>query len=119
MPVNRRWPIETLLKACRTYTKETGRRISFEYALISGVNDSDENAAELAQRLHGMLCHVNLIPVNSVKERDYVRSQPARVQSFLRVLEQHHINATVRRTLGSDINASCGQLRRGEGAGST
>lgn len=119
MPVNRRWPIETLLKACRAYTKETGRRISFEYALISGVNDSDENAAELAQRLHGMLCHVNLIPVNSVKERDYVRSQPARVQSFLRVLEQHHINATVRRTLGSDINASCGQLRRGEGAGST
>ena len=119
MPVNRRWPIETLMKACRTYTKETGRRISFEYALISGVNDSDENAAELASLLRGMLCHVNLIPVNSVKERDYVRSQPARIQSFLRVLEQNHINATVRRTLGSDINASCGQLRRGEGAGST
>ena len=119
MPVNRRWPIETLMKACRTYTKETGRRISFEYALISGVNDSDENAAELASLLCGMLCHVNLIPVNSVKERDYVRSQPARIQSFLRVLEQNHINATVRRTLGSDINASCGQLRRGEGAGST
>ena len=117
MPVNRRWPIDTLLKACKDYTAQTGRRISFEYALISGVNDADEDAKELASRLRGMLCHVNLIPVNSVKERDYVRSSPARVQSFQRVLEQHHINATVRRTLGSDINASCGQLRRGEGPG--
>ena len=119
MPVNRRWPIETLMKACRAYTKETGRRISFEYALIAGLNDSDENARELASLLHGMLCHVNLIPVNSVKERDYVRSQPARIERFLHVLEEHHINATVRRTLGSDINASCGQLRRGEGVGSS
>ena len=115
MPVNRRWPIQTLLEACRAYVNKTGRRISFEYALISGVNDSDENAAELASRLRGMLCHVNLIPVNRVKEREYVRSDQNRIQSFCRVLEQHHINATVRRTLGSDINASCGQLRRGEG----
>ncbi len=117
MPVNRRWPMHELLQACRAYTEHTGRRISFEYALIAGVNDSDRDAKELASRLRGMLCHVNLIPVNSVKERDYVRSSPARVQSFQRTLELCHINATVRRTLGSDINASCGQLRRGEGPG--
>ncbi len=115
MPVNKRWPMEELLRACREYTAHTGRRISFEYALIAGVNDSDRDARELADRLRGMLCHVNLIPVNSVKERNYVRSSPARVQGFQRTLEQLHINATVRRTLGSDINASCGQLRRGEG----
>ena len=117
MPVNRRWPMHELLQACRAYTEHTGRRISFEYALIAGVNDSDRDAKELASRLRGMLCHVNLIPVNSVKERDYVRSSPARVQSFQHTLELCHINATVRRTLGSDINASCGQLRRGEGPG--
>ncbi len=117
MPVNRRWPMQELLKACKEYTERTGRRISFEYALISGVNDSDADAKELAGRLRGMLCHVNLIPVNSVKERNYVRSSAARVEGFRRVLEQYHINATVRRTLGSDINASCGQLRRGEGPG--
>ena len=118
MPVNRRWPIDTLLQACRDYTDATSRRISFEYALISGVNDSDACAEELAKRLHGMLCHVNLIPVNSVKERDYTRSDAARIKQFQHVLETRHINATVRRTLGSDINASCGQLRRGEGPGS-
>ncbi|MBQ4208714.1 MAG: 23S rRNA (adenine(2503)-C(2))-methyltransferase RlmN [Clostridia bacterium] len=117
MPVNRRWPMHELLQACRAYAGHTGRRISFEYALIAGVNDSDRDAKELASRLRGMLCHVNLIPVNSVKERDYVRSSPARVQSFQHTLELCHINATVRRTLGSDINASCGQLRRGEGPG--
>ncbi len=118
MPVNRRYPIDELLKACRAYTKQTNRRISFEYALIAGVNDSDACAEELAKRLHGMLCHVNLIPVNSVKERDYTRSDTARIKQFMHVLETRHINATVRRTLGSDINASCGQLRRGEGPGS-
>ena len=118
MPVNRRYSIDQLLAACRDYTKETGRRISFEYALIAGVNDSDACAQELADRLHGMLCHVNLIPVNSVKERDYTRSDTARIKGFMHVLETRRINATVRRTLGSDINASCGQLRRGEGPGS-
>ncbi len=118
MPVNQRWPIDTLLQACKDYTACTGRRISFEYALISGVNDSDKNAAELANRLHGMLCHVNLIPVNSVKERDFTRSSPQRIRSFQQILERSHINTTVRRTLGADINASCGQLRRGEGPGS-
>lgn len=114
MPVNNKWNVETLLKACRDYTKETSRRISFEYAMISGVNDSDECARELASKLKGMLCHVNLIPVNSVKERDYVKSDTNRINSFIKILESRGINVTVRRTLGSDINASCGQLRRGE-----
>ncbi len=114
MPVARRWDMETLLQACRDYTAATSRRISFEYAMISGVNDSNEHARELASQLKGMLCHVNLIPVNSVKERDYVRSGDDRIRDFIRVLEKHGINVTVRRTLGSDINASCGQLRRGE-----
>lgn len=116
MPVNNKWNVETLLKACRDYTKATSRRISFEYAMISGVNDSDECARELASRLKGMLCHVNLIPVNAVKERDYQKSKADRINSFIKILESRGINTTVRRTLGSDINASCGQLRRGEGA---
>ena len=114
MPVNNKWNIDTLLKACKAYIKETNRRISFEYAMISGVNDSDECARELAGKLKGMLCHVNLIPVNSVKERDYRKSNRDRILSFIKILEKNGINATVRRTLGSDINASCGQLRRGE-----
>ena len=114
MPVNKKWDTATLLKACRDYTKATKRRISFEYAMISGVNDSDECAFLLASRLKGMLCHVNLIPVNSVKERNYVRSGNERIAGFIKILEKHGINVTVRRTLGSDINASCGQLRRGE-----
>lgn len=115
MPVNDRWNIDELLKACRDYTNATSRRISFEYAMISGVNDSDECARELGKRLKGMLCHVNLIPVNSVKERDYKKSSDNRIAEFIKVLEKYGINVTVRRTLGSDINASCGQLRRGEG----
>lgn len=114
MPVNSRWNIDTLLKACRDYIKATNRRISFEYAMISGVNDSDECAILLSKKLKGMLCHVNLIPVNSVKERDYVKSGNERMYSFIKILEKNGINVTVRRTLGSDINASCGQLRRGE-----
>ena len=115
MPVNDRWNINELLKACKDYTDATSRRISFEYAMISGVNDSDECARELGKRLKGMLCHVNLIPVNSVKERDYKKSSDNRIAEFIKVLEKYGINVTVRRTLGSDINASCGQLRRGEG----
>ena len=115
MPVNDRWNIDELLAACRDYTRSTSRRISFEYAMISGVNDSDECARELGKRLKGMLCHVNLIPVNSVKERDYKKSSDTRIAGFIKILERYGINVTVRRTLGSDINASCGQLRRGEG----
>ena len=115
MPVNSKWNVDTLLKACRDYTKATSRRISFEYAMISGVNDTDECARELGKKLKGMLCHVNLIPVNSVKERDYKKSSDNRIAEFIKILEKYGINVTVRRTLGSDINASCGQLRRGEG----
>lgn len=114
MPVNDRWNIDELLKACKDYIKATNRRISFEYAMISGVNDSDECARKLGIKLKGMLCHVNLIPVNSVKERSYTKSSKERMESFIKILGKYGINATVRRTLGSDINASCGQLRRGE-----
>lgn len=113
MPVNNKWNVDTLLKACRDYAAQTSRRISFEYAMIDGLNDSDDCARELAAKLKGMLCHVNLIPVNSVKEKSYVRSGDTRINSFIKILESRGINVTVRRTLGSDINASCGQLRRG------
>ncbi len=111
MPVNKKYPIDTLLKACRYYTKTTGRRISFEYAMIDGVNDSDECAAELASKLKGMLCHVNLIPVNSVTETNYRKSKKDRLVSFCNILQKKGITATVRRTLGADIDAACGQLR--------
>ena len=111
MPVNKRYPMGELLKACRYYAKQTGRRISFEYAMIDGVNDSDECAEELAEKIRGMLAHVNLIPVNSVSGSDYRKSRSDRLKSFTSILEKAGITATVRRTLGSDINASCGQLR--------
>lgn len=111
MPVNNRYDIEELLDACRSYTKETSRRISFEYAMLSGVNDSDENALELARRLKGMLCHVNLIPVNEVEGSAFKPSSPKRVKAFAEILAKNGVNATVRRKLGSDIDASCGQLR--------
>lgn len=112
MPVNKKWNIDELLTACRAYTKATSRRISFEYAMISGVNDSDECAKELAGKLKGMLAHVNLIPVNEVKETGYKKSGEDRIKRFTQILTSYGINTTVRRTLGSDINASCGQLRR-------
>ena len=111
MPVNKRYNISELLTACRHYAKTTGRRISFEYAMIEGVNDSDECAKELAKKLKGMLCHVNLIPVNSVKGTGYKKSSVERQQAFIKILGRYGITATVRRTLGSDINASCGQLK--------
>lgn len=112
MPVANRYPMEELLSACREYAQATGRRVSFEYALIEGVNDSAECAAELAAKLKGMLCHVNLIPVNEIAETDYRRSGKQRVYAFQQELLKRGINATVRRTLGADINAACGQLRR-------
>lgn len=112
MPVNRRYSIEELLKACRYYVNKTNKRISFEYAMIDGVNDSDSCARELAGKLSGILSHVNLIPVNTVGGTGYKKSRRERMQSFINILEKAGITATVRRTLGSDINASCGQLRR-------
>ncbi len=112
MPVNHKWGVEELLKACRYYCELTGRRISFEYAMISGVNDSDDCARELAERLKGTLSHVNLIPVNDVTGASFRKSSADRLQKFSRILSNKGITVTVRRTLGSDINASCGQLRR-------
>ena len=111
MPVNDRYDINELLEACRYYFKVTGRRISFEYALIDGHNDSQADAQELAKLLGGFVCHVNIIPVNKIKERDY-RSDRKAAERFRKRLEALGLNATVRRTLGSDIDAACGQLRR-------
>lgn len=116
MPVARRYRYEELLEACRSYADQTGRRISFEYALIQGVNDSKACAEELASRLKGMLCHVNLIPVNEIREADYRKTDRQRVYDFQSWLTERGINTTVRRTLGTDINAACGQLRREEAA---
>ncbi len=112
MPVNKKWNTEQLLKACSDYAQRTKRRISFEYALVSGVNDSDECAVILAERIRGILCHVNLIPVNEVRETGLARPSKSRIMSFSSVLEKKGCTVTVRRELGADINASCGQLRR-------
>lgn len=112
MPVNRRWNVDTLLKACRDYTEATSRRISFEYTLIDSVNDREETALILAKKLKGMLCHVNLISVNSVRENKFVKADKGKIKRFMDILDSNGINVTLRRTLGSDIDASCGQLRR-------
>ncbi|MBQ7505101.1 MAG: 23S rRNA (adenine(2503)-C(2))-methyltransferase RlmN [Ruminococcus sp.] len=112
MPVNNRYPIEQLIKACRDYFDITGRRVSFEYAMIDGENDSGECAQKLSKLLKGMNCHVNLIPVNTVEGTGYKKSRTERQKAFVEILSKHGITATIRRTLGSDINASCGQLRR-------
>ncbi len=112
MPVNRRWNVEELLKACKYYSDTTGRRISFEYAMISGVNDMDRCAEELVRRLRGILAHVNLIPVNDVTGTGYQKSDISRQKRFVSLLESRGVTATVRRTLGADIEASCGQLKR-------
>lgn len=112
MPIAKKYSIEELLKACSDYFKTTGRRVTFEYSMISGVNDSDENARELAKRLEGTQSHVNLIPVNTVEGTGYLKSNIKRQRAFINILAAKNIGATVRRTLGSDINASCGQLKR-------
>ncbi len=112
MPVANKWSVDELLEACRKYINFTGRRISFEYAIIKGVNDSRECADILADKLKGMLCHVNLIPVNNVEENQFVKPDKSGIMKFKSMLEAKGINTTVRRELGSDISASCGQLRR-------
>lgn len=111
MKVNRSFGIESLMKACRDYIAVTGRRISFEYALIEGVNDSDRCAKQLAVLMRGMLCHVNLIPANPVKENSYKKPDRQRLEHFCKLLCSLGVNTTIRRTLGADIDASCGQLR--------
>lgn len=112
MPVNKAYPIEQLLDACRRYYQATSRRISFEYAMIRGVNDSPENARELLERIKGLPAHFNLIPLNHVEESPLQPSTRASVAAFQKILEDGGIPTTVRRTLGGDIDASCGQLRR-------
>ena len=112
MPVNRRWNVEQLLAACKEYYEITGRRVSFEYTMIDGVSDSPEQAELLAKKLQGMAAHVNMIPLNSVEESGLRCSSRQAIAKFQEILERHGVTATVRRTLGSDINASCGQLRR-------
>lgn len=111
MPVNRTYNIEALIEACKHYISATGRRITFEYAVMDNVNSAEKDADRLAELLRGINCHVNLIPVNKVKERKYTTARTA-VAEFAKRLEKRGINATVRRTLGSDIEAACGQLRR-------
>ncbi|MBQ9948972.1 MAG: 23S rRNA (adenine(2503)-C(2))-methyltransferase RlmN [Oscillospiraceae bacterium] len=113
MPINKKYNLQQLMTACRDYFKKTGRRISFEYSLIEGVNDTEESARELIKLLDGMLCHVNLIPINEIRERDFRKSRY--VERFQKRLTDAGINATVRRTLGADISAACGQLRRDDG----
>ena len=112
MPVNRAYDIDTLLDACRRYYDATSRRIHFEYAMIDGVNDGEEHAKELLKRLKGLPAHVNMIPLNHVEESPLKPSSKAAVAKFQKILEAGGVTATVRRTLGSDIDASCGQLRR-------
>ena len=112
MPINRKYNVDTLLEACRSYFEKTGRRISFEYAMIRDVNDSRETAELLVKKLDGIAAHVNLIPLNNIEESPLKPSTRKSVMEFQQILEKNGIPATVRRTLGSDIDASCGQLRR-------
>ena len=112
MPIANKYSIDDVLSACRDYAEKTGRRIHIEYTVVHGVNDSPEHARELANRLRGMLCHVNLIPVNPIKEREFVPPDKKSVQVFAKLLNNFGICATIRRTLGEDVDASCGQLRQ-------
>ncbi|WML49314.1 23S rRNA (adenine(2503)-C(2))-methyltransferase RlmN [Neobacillus sp. PS3-34] len=114
MPINKAYKLDDLMKSVRYYIDKTGRRISFEYGLFGGVNDQVEHAEELARLLKGIKCHVNLIPVNYVPERDYVRTPKNEIFAFEKTLKKHGINVTIRREHGSDIDAACGQLRAKE-----
>ena len=113
MPVNRAFPLDALIRTCRDYTRKTGRRITFEYALLDGINDSREDARQLAALIRGTNGHINLIAANEFPGSQYRRSRPEVVQAFREELEQLGMNVTVRREMGSDIMAACGQLRRG------
>lgn len=112
MPIANRWSIAELLDACEYYYNQTSRRITFEYSLVKGVNDQKDKAMELVKLLRGLNCHVNLIPVNPIKERDYAQSDLSFIQNFKNILEKNRINVTIRREMGSDIDAACGQLRK-------
>ncbi|WP_283681842.1 23S rRNA (adenine(2503)-C(2))-methyltransferase RlmN [Parablautia sp. Marseille-Q6255] len=112
MPVAYKYDLEEVLDACRYYFEKTGRRITFEYSLVGGVNDTQQDAQELARLVGDINCHVNLIPVNPIKERDYVESEQAAITAFKNKLEKYRINVTIRREMGRDINGACGQLRK-------
>lgn len=112
MPVADRYSLDELMEACAYYFERTGRRITFEYSLVRDVNDTDEDAMQLIELLDGLNCHVNLIPVNPIKERDYVQSERRAVEAFKNKLEKNGINVTIRREMGRDIDGACGQLRR-------
>ncbi|WP_185762576.1 23S rRNA (adenine(2503)-C(2))-methyltransferase RlmN [Bacillus methanolicus] len=114
MPINRAYKLPDLMKAVRYYIEKTGRRVSFEYGLFGGVNDQAEHAEELANLIKGIKCHVNLIPVNYVPERNYVRTPRNQIFKFEKILKEHGINVTIRREHGHDIDAACGQLRAKE-----
>ena len=112
MPIANKYALPQVLEACRSYFEKTGRRLTFEYSLVGGVNDSQEDARELSGLVGDLNCHVNLIPVNPVKERDYVQPDSGVVQAFKNKLEKNGINVTIRREMGRDIDGACGQLRR-------
>jgi 23S rRNA (adenine2503-C2)-methyltransferase len=112
MPVNKAYPMEELLAACRRYYEKTSRRIHFEYAMIDGLNDREADARELLKRLKGLPAHVNMIPLNHVEESPLKPSTKGAIARFQKILEDGGVTATIRRTLGGDIDASCGQLRR-------
>lgn len=112
MPVAKKYTIGEIFQTCREYFEVTGRRITFEYSMIRGVNDREEHARELAERCKGLNCHINLIPLNEVKERNCLRSVDSDIQRFKIILEKYRINVTIRREMGSDIDAACGQLRK-------
>ena len=112
MPVAKKYSLEELMEACRNYFKKTGRRLTFEYSLVGGENDSQEDAEELAHLIKGLNCHINLIPVNPIKERSYVQSDKKVIANFQNKLEKYQINVTIRREMGRDIDGACGQLRK-------
>lgn len=112
MPVANRYSVEEIIETCHEYYEKTGRRITFEYSLVEGVNDSEEQAKELCHLIKGLNCHVNLIPVNPIKERNYRHSSMQFIQKFKNILEKNRINVTIRREMGADIDAACGQLRK-------
>lgn len=112
MPIADKYDLDEVIAACQYYFEKTGRRITFEYSLVGGVNDTEEDAENLCRLVSGLNCHINLIPVNPIKERDYTASQKKDVMRFKERLEKKHINVTVRREMGRDIDGACGQLRR-------
>jgi 23S rRNA (adenine2503-C2)-methyltransferase len=112
MPIARQYELSEVMDAFRYYYERTGRRLTFEYCLVDGINDEENHARELSKLVRGYNCHVNLIPVNPIKERSYVKSDSNKIQKFKNILEKYRINVTIRREMGSDINAACGQLRK-------